>query len=113
MEKLSKETMLLIQESLSTELVKRGFHAPITVEQKGSRVEVTSSPFQTIPVLFKELTVGSFNSVVQEHEELYTIDISITVFYKMFDGGNNGVKLFHFHAKTYKESNFLIEIQIS
>jgi hypothetical protein len=113
MEKLSKETISLIQDRLNIELVKRGFHAPTTIEQKNNRIEVTSSPFQTTPVLFEELTIGSFNGGIQDHENLYTIDIPINVFYKSFSGGSNGVSLFHFHAKTYKESNFLVGVQIT
>ena len=113
MEKLSKETISLIQDRLNIELVKRGFHAPTTIEQKANRIEVSSTPFQTRPVLFEELTIGSFNGGIQDHENLYTIDIPIKVFYKSFSGGTKGVSLFHFHAQTFKESNFLGDVQIS
>jgi len=102
-----------IKDQLQMELMKRGITAPITVELKewrrgGVYFEVTSQPFQTVPVLFKEITVNNFNGHMwqEEGEQEYRIRFSIAVHasYTHFDGGSNGVKLFGFQGSIDIES---------
>lgn len=100
-----------IQEFIQTELLKRGFHAPITALQEktinhNTGLYFESAPFQTTPVLFKSIKIINFANSILDEEPIgenssYVPDlmirrvyIQVYVEYKHFDGGSNGSKLF-------------------
>ena len=115
MEKLlTSEQIVSVKEAIQLELRKRGFHAPIidieeTVnsKRKTHRLEFTSEPFQTTPVLFKEIQVGSFSSNVfcglsndpLFNEDVLKVSVGVYAWFKHFSGGNNGCQLFSFYAE--------------
>ena len=96
-----------IQKFIQTELLKRGFLAPITkfeeeeTRRSGSRFIFETSNFQTTPVIFEKIIVTNFSSSISEpkiHEksgaEYFKFWISVHVSYEHFGGGSNGCSLF-------------------
>lgn len=95
-----------IQEFIQTELLKRGFLAPIKnfmeVECRNneSRFTFHTDNFQTSPVIFKEIRVEEGSSSISEKENeekgfiFHKFYISINVRYQLFGGGSNGSDLF-------------------
>jgi hypothetical protein len=98
----SEASLERIQDAIQTELTKRGIHAPITVEQ-GRRqglkyISLSSVPFQTTPVLFKEIRVRDFGGNCFEEGidgfEYSRFSVTVNVEYILFSGGTNGTTLF-------------------
>jgi hypothetical protein len=95
-----------IQKFIQTELLKRGFQAPIVEfneEQgrSGNRFTFTTSEFQTTPVIFESIVVDNFSSFIssiEEHPdskvEFRNFWIQVHASYKHFGGGSNGCSLF-------------------
>lgn len=97
-----------IQEFIQTELLKRGFTAPIInfEEVKGrhdTRIEFYTETFQTVPVLFKEIQVSNFSSSITKDTitrkddskiDIHKVWIVISARYESFTGGTNGTNLF-------------------
>ena len=97
-----------LQEVLQTELLKRGFLAPIkeVVESEGRRggnyLEFETENFQTTPVIFKQINVANFNSTLREEFvenengkfRVLRFWMTISARYTNFDGGTNGSNIF-------------------
>jgi len=106
---LEQNALNVIKDTLQTELLKRGFLAPITIsETTGSypKIEVRSEPFQTVPVIMKSLMIKEFSGSITEDTvirtrhgkeceiTIYRLWIDVNVRYEHFDSGSNGVTLF-------------------
>lgn len=99
---LSETTIESIRSHIQTELTKRGFHAPVKLEghthhRAGYMLKLTSEPFQTAPVIFKEIRIGDFGSWVkqdEEHTQRLLVSIRVNAAYEHFTGGSNGCELF-------------------
>jgi hypothetical protein len=103
---LSRAIIDKITEAIQFELLKRGFHVKILIGQSFDRfgklkLVLDSDVFQTTPVLFKELRIQSFGSASEIHDDL-TADIwfGVHAFWRSFDGGQNGTKLFDFRCQA-------------
>jgi hypothetical protein len=95
-----------LESFIQTELLKRGFQAPIEeLREKHNRsqigIEFHTPDFQTTPVLFRKLHITSGNSSIRATERttsdgtvIYNLWVSVNVRYMVFDGGSNGTKLF-------------------
>lgn len=99
---MRQEVINKIQQRLSDELLKRGFHAPITVTEQQrkdgqSYLSVSSEPFNTTPVLFRSLTITDFGSRITKSEDGRSGKVWIGVWasFTTFAGGGNYVDLFH------------------
>jgi hypothetical protein len=112
-----------IKSFMQTELLKRGFHAPITkFEQNGQYFEIESSNFQTTPVLFESIKVYAphgkiYEAVAVTHSDSVTVtmevpfSISLSARYTHFGGGSNGCDLFAF--KGVMADNGVYDLQIT
>lgn len=115
-------TLDAISDRIHTELVKRGFHTPITVTPELNRhktaltLKITSEPFQTTPVLFKSVEIISFGSGVAkregDREGMLRIYISVHVAWTSFSGGTNATELFTFTCCTSEEGDDIFNVQI-
>ena len=102
-----------IKEFIQTELLKRGFLAPIIQFEEldtksGPRFEFKTEQFQTVPVIMKAIQVDNFGSSIRKEKfkredgteiEFNSFWISVHVSYEHFSGGTNGCKLFDVHGK--------------
>jgi hypothetical protein len=121
---LCPETLELIKEAISVNLIKRGFHAPIELtggmDRRGFeyKLALTSEPFQTTPVLFKEIRISDFGSWVKsdttdaESEGLLNVGVRVHVSYEHFDGGRNGCELFTFTCQVRAEDKHIYKAQV-
>ncbi len=108
--KLTPQRLDTIKQTISVELLKRGFLSPITITEEVGRyplIKVVSESFQTTPVIMKSLKISNSNGNIQEEtktrqkhngdkfeETIYKIWIPVHVDYEHFDGGSNGCNLF-------------------
>jgi hypothetical protein len=110
-------TLGLIKEVIGTELLKRGFHTPITVKynERHNHVSITSESFQTTPVLFKSITIDNFGGSIKESfkNEIPVLEIWIPVHvsYTHFDLGSNGCSLFSFSCIVHNDKLHEITIK--
>lgn len=114
---LSENTLEQIQDKIQVELLKRGFFAPVKVEfcNKHKNVKVTSENFQTIPVLFKSISIINFGGYIKEVEESKNksleIRIPVVAQCEHFDMGNNYAEIFAFKCIVIGENVYSIEIR--
>lgn len=113
----NEEIKNLIKESIQIELTKRGFHTPIISLDitKSKRtdshiIEFRTEPFQTTPVLFKEITIGNSVSFVSDvnHEGYREFSIYVNAFFKIFTGGSNSTELFIIYGNM--SDNYIFNI---
>jgi len=101
----SEKQRKTIQEAIQTELLKRGFHAPIIsfkeIEGKRKGFEFSTEFFQTTPVIFKTIQISNFSTGITAHNDpkyptikQYKFYIQVSVSYNLFDGGRNSCNLF-------------------
>ena len=93
-----------VEEIINLELLKRGFpnicleELSYDYETKKQKLVVSSEPFQTTPVIFKEIRIQNFGGRITELEingkQLLEIVIPINVRYDHFDSGSNSCELF-------------------
>lgn len=117
-----------IKNAIQTELLKRGFHTPIVkIHEKENQpktknfIKFYTEPFQTTPVLFKEITIQEFASgffeekirTAESTKTYYGLMIQVYVVYNHFDGGSNGCKLFDFRATLDENGIDIFNIRIS
>lgn len=103
-----------IVNAIATELLKRRFTAPLSVERKVSRdgaeyLEVTSAPFQTVPAIMKEITIESRIDARAEGEG-FRVSGRVGVAYKHFSGGSNGTELFRFSCVVLRDDIYDIQV---
>ncbi len=121
--RVTKNQLSELQTVIADELLKRGFTAKIIqfeeVQAKnGTKIELTTESFQTVPVLFKEVAIGNFNSELREEQvviqdkpvKVLKFWMSVNVFYQHFGSGSNGCNLFSIWATLYE--NRALEIKI-
>lgn len=92
------------EEIINLELLKRGFlnisfeELSYDYQTKRQKLTLNSEPFQTTPVIFKEIRVVNFGGRINELEingnHLLEIAIPINVKYDHFDNGSNSCELF-------------------
>lgn len=110
-------TIGLLKEKIEIELLKRGFHAQITLEysERHKNISLISENFQTTPVIFKSITIDNFGGSVKEEiiNEIPVLNIWIPVHisYKHFDMGSNGCSLFSFSCLVHNDRLHDIVIQ--
>ena len=111
-----------IKNFIQMEMLKRGFHAPIVSFEEvngrgGNRLEFTSAPFQTTPVIFQEIVVCNFNSWLfketHNEKEFDCFSIQIHVSYKHFGGGSNGCSLFNVSGVLADDGRSVFDFKIS
>lgn len=102
-----------ISESITNALLQRGFTAPLTFTQsvngnKQPCIEVESTPFQTVPVIFKSIKIDTFGTSIQpltDENKAVVPDtlfvwVSVHVSYVHFGNGSNGCSLFDYTCKV-------------
>ena len=113
-----------IKELIEIELLKRGFTAKLiefneiegrTGDHYGetkTMIELNSEPFQTIPVIFKEIKITNFSTSVKKSiitnsdktiVPITRVWIQIYASYELFDGGSNCTALFEFRCICFGE----------
>lgn len=104
MKMLTENTLNKLKDIIATELLKRGFTAPLTLSidsiyknslDHGSRIKLESASFQTTPVIFKDIKVCNFGGALTPKEDgMISVWIPVNVKYQLFGGGTNGCELF-------------------
>ena len=103
----SSGTQQSIIDAVQTELVKRGFNAKLSAEFKTARdfsqfLEITSEPFNTVPVIMKEIKItGRISASTEEGNAVIKIAGRIGVEYSHFGGGRNGTELFNIRMSAF------------
>ena len=116
--KLSEAQIAELKEAIDNELEVRGFKVETALKyeanQRGEEtLKLTSTEFQTTPVLHKHLSINSFSGgkLTQDEEKEYIMNIWVPV-HCSYEG--NGVSLFDVHAvvrKGYNKRIFVRSIQ--
>lgn len=112
----SSATQQAITDAIATELLKRGFTARLSVERKTSRsgneyLEITSAPFQTVPVIMKEIFIDSRIDSRADGEG-FKVGGRVGVRYNHFGGGSNGTELFHFSCVVFPNREDVYDIAV-
>ena len=108
---LTENQLNAVKLEIKDELTKRGFHVDINLVEEetkhGNKLRLSSSNFQTNPVLFKELSLVDFGTKVEkttdceifggdDETELIRVWLTVSVAYNHFNLGSNCSKLFTF-----------------
>lgn len=123
---LSEEQKSTLQDYIQTELLKRGFTAKInsfeeTVSRGSNYIEFRTEDFQTVPVIFKNIHVGSFSTSVKEETitredkttfEVISVWITVHTRTMTFSNGGNGSELFQFSCKFSKDSERMHDVHL-
>ena len=90
-----------IQKLVEGQLVKRGYHAPVTVRTADARSDrvfftLSSEYFQTAPVIFKSLHIsnGALGSITKDENGEMHFVLPVGVSCQYFGGSGNFVTLF-------------------
>ena len=125
---LTENQLNSIKEVLKDELTKRGFHVEINLVEEETRSEnklrLTSSKFQTTPVLFKELSLIDFGTKVsiKKHKDIFGGDkenevisvwLCVNVAYSNFDLGSNTSKIFNFTCVMFDGNDRCFNVNFS
>lgn len=117
---LTTATIESITRAVQTELLKRGFTARLSAERKETRhgkefIEITSEPFNTVPVIMSEIKINGTLYVGEPETNIEMIPVSgrIGVEYSHFGGGSNGTELFWWGCNVSKESGEIYGIRAS
>jgi hypothetical protein len=117
---LTEKQKELIKTQINNELIKRGINVELNLVEKEkddgrSRIELTSTNFQTYPVLYKELSVISFSTTVSKEKEddnnIIYCWIGVSVAVESFNGGSNAVRMFDYKIKFYDNDFSIYEIK--
>lgn len=101
---MTPEQIKVVEEIISDELLKRGFFVNVMVEEdvKNKMLKITSSTFQTVPVLFKKLYIEGWGKIRSEEFEgrrestviRHSVYLSFDARVETFSSGCNGIELF-------------------
>lgn len=116
----------LIKDKIQKALLKRGIIVDLSVSFETNKhdkkiINVSSSKFQTYPVLFKSIEICDFGSSVKffaddENEKVKFAKfwIAVNIGYTHFDMGSNGCKLFDINGEfTLDEHPSLFNVVIN
>lgn len=120
-EPISQTIMDLIQGRIKDELTKRGFTAPIRLTQQLDRrgevkLVLGSQPFQTVPVLFREIRIADFGtSWTPDTVKVGAMFFSIRVhaMYDHFSGGSNGCELFTIQGNAHPDHDDIYTVTVN
>lgn len=109
---LSPKTLDVIAESIQTALQRRGFHAAIklatSIGRDGRlRFDLTSDPFQTVPVLYKTISLINFGGSVtqnKDNEKILDVWLPVSATYDHFDGSGNSCEVMTYFCKIDAET---------
>ena len=96
---------------VKTQLMKRGINVDVAISSKQTRsgneyVGVKTSPFQTTPVIYKEICIdgGGVFSEVEGREDVFTLALSLDFRMTYFTNAYNGVTLGTIFIRIFKDS---------
>lgn len=122
---LTPQQLENVKDTIQTELLKRGFTAPILeftqVSDKSGptksfqlrRLSFHTANFQTVPVLFRDLKIQSWNSSVFKSNSKVRVWVTVNCAYSIFSGGTNSSELFTIDGTFMDEvdTNFQFDIR--
>jgi len=126
---LKENQIEAIKEAIRIELLKRGFTAPITLVEREDDsyplLKLRSEPFQTVPVIFKEMNImnfgGNIEKIKKTHKNFKNEDVEVegvsfvvpvSVGYTHFDLGSNSSSLFYISGYVIEESDNIFDLRI-
>lgn len=90
-----------LKELLRDELLKRGINVALTATSSKDKVTISSSDFQTTPVLYKRLYIKTTGVITKEEVDKggssfirYSLPLRVYARVETFNGGTNGIELF-------------------
>lgn len=104
---LNKERLQAVQDYIQEQARLRCIPTTVTVSEdvtgKGkSKISVTSTPFNTVPVLHSEITLTDFGSEIWYETDNKTVEISVGV---SFSYEGNGTKAFHVRGRFFNSKD--------
>lgn len=108
MEITTQEQRDEIEKIITSELIKRGINVTLFLKEDNEKIRISSSKFQTNPVLYEEISIVDFGSWIKKKENYIEVIICINAWYKHFNGGNNGCSLFTAIIKCFDNQARLI-----
>lgn len=113
---LTDNQLSQIKETISVEMLKRGYTAKmiefkeVSSNSNRSRIEFQTEEFQTVPVMFKKINLSNFSSSIslnpeltlQHEREIFNVWLQVNIRYESFGGGSNGVGLFDYNCTFEK-----------
>ena len=118
---LSQSNLDKMKKIIQIELLKRGITAPIVkfeeeIYKSSHYIKFKTEPFQTIPVIFKNILVDSFSTSVLkkpkselregvEREYIY-VWISVHFSWELFNGGTNGTTIFDITFNIFGDTEY-------
>lgn len=97
---MKKQVLDFIAKDIQAQCMRLGINAQFSTEVSTNRCgdevfEIKSTEFNTTPVIFKSIYVGSrvWISPVEDHADITKITVRLTYWYNLFDGGSNGTDL--------------------
>jgi hypothetical protein len=115
---LSSATIENITVAIQTELLKRGFTAPLSAKEKGTgergyHFDITSQPFNTVPVIMKEITIEARVWVSEsDRKNILNVGTRVDVRYSHFSGGTNGTELFTFYCLIRNDRDEIFDVNV-
>lgn len=118
---LSQSNLDKMKEIIQIELLKRGITAPIIkfeeeIYKSSHYIRFNTEPFQTIPVIFKNILVDNFSTSVLKKPkselregvegEYIHVWISVHFSWESFGGGTNGIKIFDIVFNVFGDTEY-------
>jgi len=119
-EEIKSEILDKVIGILEEEMLKRGVTAKIENIQfekgrVGQYISFKSEPFQTQPVIFKNIIIENMNGLIKKdedtHRETYTVVLPACYTYSHFSGGFNGCQMFTLFFKI-DEDGYIFDIKV-
>lgn len=107
-----------ISEIIRVELLKRGFIVDVTCKPtKDYEFKVTTTEFQTTPVLFDRIWIESWYAMYKEKEcnngKYIDYSVTLSAIYERFNGGQNAVFLFGLVLRKFENLDEVSVISIN
>ena len=97
---MKKQVLDFIAKDIQAQCMRLGINAQFSTEVSTNRwgddvFEIKSTQFNTTPMIFKSIYVGSqvWICPVEDHANITKITVRLTYQYNLFDGGSNGTDL--------------------
>lgn len=95
METINETVKTKLSEQISQSISRLGINCIIFLDKMNETTyRIKSTPFQTFPVLFKEIKIEGYLRITPcENNEDLMAYVNLEYAYKLFEGGRNGHKL--------------------
>ena len=90
---IRKDVLEYIASDIQKSVSRLGINTTVSFSLNKDKLEMSSTPFQTMPMIFKSVYLWGRVLVDEEHGAYTTFTVMIYYGYKHWDGGNNACAL--------------------